>query len=138
MTKESSFDEPEQPTETANVDSIEQNELNKEPATVNEHDEICHTFKYIYDNFYEVELPNTLWATHRCPNHTAIFFSYINVETMLCSKVISITANGLIKVLVENRVLYELTLNDDIQTMEMLASLITQVDDTEICAVDEN
>lgn len=92
-------------------------------------------FDGIYEDIYEVTLPNTLWGIHRDPNRTFIVFSYFDEKTSSTSKLIRLD-NGMnaqgwnthiyIRGKVVNKYLSNLSI-------EYLTDLVNQVDEYRIC-----
>lgn len=91
-------------------------------------------FDTLYNDIYEITLPNTLWAIHRCPIQTAFFFSFIDTNLLRTSKLISVSSNGEVKVFFGSRLINERQLIVHINSMEVLNDLINDVDEALLCS----
>ncbi|XP_055912506.1 uncharacterized protein LOC129946377 [Eupeodes corollae] len=125
---------PETTTETAAA--IVPYELNSDENQVDEgeENEARELFESLYDDIYEVVLPNTLWGVHRCPEHSSIFFSFVDPSMLRTTKMISISCHGEVKILLGSRLMNEQNLMTDIASIESLTALITEIDELLLCS----
>lgn len=96
-------------------------------------DKVQKLFETLYENIFEVTLPNTLWGIHRCPKQTAIFFSYVDPNQLRTTKMVSIMLDGKIKVLFGHRLMSEQNLVTHIASVESLSEMINEVDEVQLC-----
>lgn len=96
--------------------------------------QIDELFESIYDDIYEVVLPNTLWGVHRCPEHSSIFFSYVDPNLLRTTKVVSISSQGAIKVLLGNVLMIEQNLVTDVDSLDALTQMISEIDEILLCS----
>lgn len=89
-----------------------------------------HLFDGIYEDIYEVTLPNTLWGIHRDPNRTFIVFSYFDNKTCSTSKLIHLDNSMNTHVYVKGKLVNKYMSN---LSIEYLTNLVSQVDEYRIC-----
>lgn len=87
-------------------------------------------FDGIYEDIYEVTLPNTLWGIHRDPNRTFIVFSYFDEKTCSMSKLIRLDNGMNTHIYLKGKLVNEYLSN---LSIEYLTNLVSQVDEYRIC-----
>lgn len=92
----------------------------------------ANLFDGIYEDIYEVTLPNTLWGIHRDPNRAFIVFSYFDGKTCSMSKLIHLD-NGIninTHIYIKGKLVNKYVAN---LSIEYLTNLVSQVDEYRIC-----
>lgn len=87
-------------------------------------------FDGIYEDIYEVTLPNTLWGVHRDPNRTFIVFSYFDGKTCSTSKLIHLDSSMNVHIYIRGKMVNKYLCS---LSIEYLTSLVSQVDEYRIC-----
>lgn len=87
-------------------------------------------FDGIYEDIYEVTLPNTLWGIHRDPNRTFIVFSYFDEKTCSTSKLIRLDNGMNTHIYVRGKMINKYLAN---LSIEYLTNLVNQVDEYRVC-----
>lgn len=87
-------------------------------------------FDGIYEDIYEVTLPNTLWGIHRDPNRTFIVFSYFDDKTCSTSKIIRLDNGMNTHIYIRGKMVNKYLSN---LSIEYLTNLVSQVDEYRIC-----
>ncbi|KAJ6638481.1 hypothetical protein Bhyg_11216 [Pseudolycoriella hygida] len=92
----------------------------------------ANLFDGIYEDIYEVTLPNTLWGVHRDPNRTFIVFSYFDKKTCSTTKLIYLDSDLNANICVKGKIVnaYRSMCN---LTIEYLTKIVSQVDEYRIC-----
>lgn len=88
-------------------------------------------FDGIYEDIYEVTLPNTLWGIHRDPNRTFIVFSYFDEKTCSMSKLIHLDNGMNTHIYIKGKLVNEYPMSN--LSIEYLTNLVGQVDEYRIC-----
>ena len=88
-------------------------------------------YNNLYDDIFEVQLPNTLWGLHRCPERTAIVFSEMNMQTLALDKMLTITKCGEIKMYLTSKrnELVEIGLSQE-EPIEQISKLIAELNES--------
>lgn len=87
------------------------------------------TFDAVYDDIYEVVLPNTLWGIHRDPEErTYIAFTLFNAKDMNCSIAVKISNDFNVNVFVNGVKQSEDTLDE--LSVDTLTKLLTQLNES--------
>ena len=94
---------------------------------------ILNSFNLLYDNCYEVLLPNSLWGIHRCPNRSALCFSFMDINQMKVTKIVIITVDGTIQLYANEFLISNLQLTKDLDDLDGLSILLNQVDLWHFC-----
>ena len=94
---------------------------------------ILNSFNLLYDNCYEVLLPNSLWGIHRCPNRSALCFSFMDINQMKATKIVIIAVDGAIQLYANGFLISNLQLTKDIDDLDGLSILLNQVDLWRFC-----
>ena len=120
-------------------DNVVGYELTEVTSEVNEvqvptEEQVQELFESLYDDIYEVVLPNTLWGVHRCPEHSSIFFSFVDPSLLRTTKMISISSQGDVKILLGNRLMSEQNLMTEINTLDSLTNMINDIDQVLLCS----
>lgn len=89
-------------------------------------------FDGIYEDIYEVTLPNTLWGVHRDPNRMFIVFSYFDAETCSTSKLVHVDSAMNAQIYVRGKSIKK-WLSSSSLSIEYLTSLVSEVDEYRIC-----
>lgn len=87
-------------------------------------------FDGMYEDIYEVTLPNTLWGIHRDPNRTFIVFSYFDAKTCAMSKLIHLDSDMNTHIYVRGKLVNKSLSN---LSIEYLTNLVSEVDEYQIC-----
>ncbi|KAI8127955.1 hypothetical protein FF38_08959 [Lucilia cuprina] len=117
-------------TEETSYECEETLNTNKQHLVLNK---ILDLFNLLYDNVYEVIAPNTLWGIHRCPHRSMICFTYMDVTKLQVSKMISITPDGLVQLIIHGSTIKTLELVQDIDDFDSMSVLLNQVDMWRLC-----
>lgn len=88
-------------------------------------------FEGIYDDIYEVVLPNTLWGLHRDPNRKFIAFSMFNSETMSATRLLHVSNNLELKTYLYNAMISKDVLKD--LSAEILSNILSELDEYNVC-----
>lgn len=102
-------------------------------SNIDHQQSILDLFNTMYDNVYDILTPNSLWGIHRCPNRSIIYFSYMDMEKMQVTKMITIDSKGFVKLFAYARLTKMLHLIDDIDDVNSLSILLKQVDLWSFC-----
>ncbi|TMW45023.1 hypothetical protein DOY81_009897, partial [Sarcophaga bullata] len=94
---------------------------------------ILNLFNLLYDNCYDILLPNSLWGIHRCPNRSALCFSFMDINQMKVTKIVTITMDGAIQLYANGFLISNLQLTQDIDDLDGLSILLNQVDLWRFC-----
>lgn len=105
--------------------SIYESNTNHEITTINS------KFEEIYDDIYEVVLPNTLWGLHRDPDRQFITFTYFDHTKMNATKIFYIDNKFCTKILLHNLEIINETVTD--LSTEYLSNLLNDIDEYRIC-----
>lgn len=115
------------PPETFAESPIELNDAD-EP----EEDIENQTFDSLYDDVFEIELPNTLWGLHRDPLRKFIVFSQFDLAAMASMKCLYVDHECVCRTYVHGKLLADVRL---LQIgVDILSELITSLDEARICA----
>lgn len=87
-------------------------------------------FDNLYDDAFEVALPNTLWGLHRDPDRKFIVFTCWDSDTMTTHKVVHISETFDIRIYVQGAILTQYYVNH--LSIEYCTDLLAQVDDDTI------
>lgn len=92
-------------------------------------------FDAVYDDIYEVVLPNTLWGIHRDPEERRyIAFTLFDVNDMKCSIAVKITVNFNLKIIVNGDQHTDTTLDElSVDTLTKLLNQLNESPDRLIC-----
>lgn len=89
-------------------------------------------FDGIYEDIYEVTLPNTLWGIHRDPNRMFIVFSYFDGTTCSTSKLVHVDSAMNIQIFIRGKSVRKWLSGSNL-SIEYLTNLVNEVDETRIC-----
>lgn len=90
-------------------------------------------FESLYDDIYEVVLPNTLWGIHRDPQRRFIAFSEFDAAIMNTAKLLHISDTLEMKAFMYNAEI-QMTKRDDL-TIEILTEALSELDEHRPCAL---
>lgn len=90
-------------------------------------------FESIYDDIYEVVLPNTLWGIHRDPDRRFIVFSEFDASIMNTAKLLHISDSLEMKAFIYNTEI-QITKRGDL-SIEILTDALSELDDHRPCAL---
>ncbi|XP_037936378.1 uncharacterized protein LOC119670261 [Teleopsis dalmanni] len=85
-------------------------------------------YQSFFDDIYEVELPNTLWGIHRCPERSIIIFSYMDIKQMSPTKMISIDTEGIIKIFSNKQLMNTTSLLNEDNNIQRVSKLLLELD----------
>lgn len=85
-------------------------------------------FESLYEEAFDVTLPNLLWGIHRDPDRKFIAFSEFNQSTMSMSKLFHITDTCQYKILINNQLKSSKTLPHELLTADHLSSLLDELE----------
>lgn len=86
------------------------------------------TFDAVYDDIYEVVLPNTLWGIHRAEERRYIAFTMFNAKDMNCSIAVKISNDFNVNVFVNGVKQSEDKLNE--LSVDTLTKLLNQLNES--------
>lgn len=89
-------------------------------------------FDGIYEDIYEVILPNTLWGIHRDPNRMFIVFSYFDAATCSTSKLVHVDSGMNTQIFMRGKSVKKWRSGSSL-SIEYLTNLVSEVDETRIC-----
>lgn len=90
------------------------------------------TFDSLYDDVFEIELPNTLWGLHRDPDRKFIVFSEFDLAAMQSTKYLYVNHRLVCKTYVHGQLIVDEKLEQI--GVDVLSELITILDEARICA----
>lgn len=88
-----------------------------------------HIFDSVYDDVYEIVLPNTLWGTHRSIDRKYITFTKFDVDKMACSKILHVNNDFVTKISIDGVV--KKTAEMDMVSVEVITDLLNELDETD-------
>ncbi|XP_037028124.1 uncharacterized protein LOC119068584 [Bradysia coprophila] len=88
-------------------------------------------FDGIYEDIYEVTLPNTLWGIHRDPSRMYIVFSYFDATTCSTSKLVHVDSAMTTQIYIRGKSVRK-WFNCSL-SIEYLTNLVSEVDEYRIC-----
>lgn len=95
-------------------------------ANIND-DEKRQIFDTVYDDIYEVVLPNTLWGIHRSEERRYIAFTLFNANEMKCTIAVKITDNFNLKVFINGEQQTDEALDE--LSVDTLTKLLAQLNE---------
>lgn len=111
-------------------DTAEENQ--SKAIEIEDNPEKLASFDCICDDIFEVILPSTLWGIHRDPDNKFVVFSMFDINTMSNSKLLYVSNQFEIKILLYNKLISQQILDE--LSIEILSNLLNDLEDYRLCA----
>lgn len=131
------FDKEKKNAKNSDKDSESENISEDKNSTVvihleDESKEDNTAFDTLYEDIFEVVLPDTLWGIHRDPCREFIAFSCFDIKSLQSRKCVVLNRNGTLKISFNNKLVNEQDFETE-PTHEFISNLLSEVDETAIC-----